>query len=401
MVSVLGTAAQHGAPPRSKTHLFIKRGAMNSETVSTENRFKTIIKYNVITIVLNLFLSIGKLVIGTLTNAHAVILDGIEGFSDLISSVFTIFSSKIGEKKADKMHPFGYGRIEYLVSLLVTIIIMLVGVRSIVESVKEILEPQDPPAYNVTVVIIMVISLVVKLSLGIILRKKGKEVNSEAMIMSGVDSMSDSLTSVAILAAILVKKLFDIDIEHYLCIGISLLIIWTGVQMLRECATKLIGTPVDPEFRKKIKSMIIMENGVYNVGSLVIHNYGEGVYVGSADIEVDEDMRASEITSLTREITKKAEDLGLTLTAVGISGTNTSSPQADSIKDTILDIVRQHKSILKAHSFNVDFRENRISFSIVLNYDDTDKESLIEELKNELQSAFPDKEINIQTSMDI
>ena len=367
----------------------------------TDNRFQTIIRYNIIGIAINLVLSTAKIIIGFVTNAHAVILDGIEGFSDLISSVFTIFSAKIGEKKADKTHPFGYGRAEYLASLLITIIIMLFGIRTIIESIQNILDPHEAPHYDTAVVTIMVLSLVLKLSYGFILQKKGRQINSDAMVMSGVDCMSDSVTSIAILAAILIKKFFDFDIEHYLCIGISLLIIATGVQMLRECVTKILGTSVDPEFKKKIKNTIAMEEGVYNVPTLVIHNYGEDVYVGSVEIEVDENMRAAEITKLSRRITAKADELGMTVTAVGITGTNTSSHKADEIRDRILDIVRQNKNIRRAHSFTVDFQEKHISFSIEPNYDDPDQVKTRQDLINELQTIFPEMTITIRTVKEI
>ena len=362
----------------------------------TDKRCREIIKYNIAGIAVNLALSLAKLSIGLMTHAHAVILDSIEGLSDLISAVFTIFSAKIGAKKADKEHPFGYGRMEYLMSILVTIIIMLVGLRSIVESVRDIISPHAAPDYTIWVVLIMCVSLAAKLIYGVLLRKKGKEINAAALIMSGTDSMSDALTSAAILAAILINNLFNIDIEHYLCIGISLMIIYTGVQMLHECVTKILGTSVDPEFRKKIKSMIIMEDGVYNVSNLVIHSYGESVYVGSVDIEVDKNMRADEISKLSRRLIQKSDELGLTLTAVGISGTDADSPEANSMWDEILDVIRQYDKIRRAYSFAVDFNEKQISFSIVPDPDDPDKDATRDDLLNELKNIFPDMTLNIQ-----
>ncbi len=361
-----------------------------------DKRYSEIIKYNIAGIAINLFLSISKLAIGLLTHAHAVILDSIEGFSDLVSAVFTIFSAKIGTKKADKEHPFGYGRMEYLMSILVTVIIMLFGLRSIIESVMDIIHPHEAPDYTIAVILIMSVSLVLKLIYGIFLRKKGRDISASALIMAGTDYMGDALTSAAILAAILIKNLFDTDIEHYLCIGISLMIIYTGAQMLRECVTKILGTTADPEFRKKIKSVIIMEDGVYNVSNLVIHNYGESVYVGSVDIEVDKDMRADEISRLSRRLMQKTDELGLTLTAVGISGTDADSPEASRIWDEILDVVRRHKKIRRAYAFSADFNEKLISFSIVPDPDVSDKEAVRQDLLNELASHFPDMTIGIQ-----
>lgn len=369
---------------------------METNHTGTDERYRKIIKYNIWGIVINLLLSLGKLAVGLVTRSHAVTLDSIEGFSDIISAAFGIFSAKIGAKKADKEHPFGYGRMEYLMSILVTIIIILVGLRSIAESIREILDPHDSPDYNIEVVVIMSISLAVKLIYGIFLRKKGKELNADPLILTGTDYLGDALTSAAILAAILINKLFNTDIEHYLCIGISLMIIYSGVQMLRECVTKILGTPVDPEFRKKIKSMIIMEDSVYNVSNLVLHNYGEGVYVGSVDIEVDKNMRAGEINKLSRRLIQKADNLGLTLTAVGISGVDTDSTEANKIWDEILDIVRKHDNILRANSFAMDPDEKQISFSIVQDPTDPDKEASLRDLQNELCRHFSDMTINIQ-----
>lgn len=374
---------------------------METDQAGKEKRYSEIIKYNIAGIGINLVLSLGKLIIGLLIHAHAVILDSIEGFSDIISSVFNIFSAKIGTKKADKEHPFGYGRMEYLMSILVTIIIMLVGIRSIFESIRDILFPHEAPDYNLAVVLIMSISVAVKLFYGGFLRKKGKEIKAASLIISGTDCIGDALNAAAILAAILIKKIFDIDIEHYLCIGISLMIIYTGVQILRECITKILGTTVDPAFKKKIKSMMIMENEVYNVSNLVIHSYGEEVYVGSVDIDVDNNMRAVDISKLSRRLIQKADELGLTLTAVGINSTDSESPESNRIWDEILDVVRLHKNILRAYSFDVNFDDKQISFSITPDPNEPDKEAARQDLLNELKTHFPDMTIDIQILNEI
>lgn len=367
----------------------------------TEKRNSEIIKYNIAGIVMNLILSLGKMTIGLLTNSHAVMLDSIEGFSDLLSSAFGIFSAKIGSKKADREHPFGYGRMEYLMSILVTIIIIFIGIRSIIESVQAILDPHDAPDYNLAVILIMSISLIAKLVYGIILRKKGKEINSSSLTISGTDSMGDAFNSAAILAAILIKNIFDIDIEHYLCLVISLMIIYTGVLLLRECVTKILGTSADPEFKKKIKTMIIMEQGIYNVNNLVIHNYGEGVNVGSVDIEVDKSMRTSEFCKLSRRLIQKADELGLTLTAVGISSTEPDSPEEIRIWDEILDVVRGDKRILRVSSFDADPEKKQIFFSIFPDPDAPDKKAVRQDLLNELRNHFPGMEIEIQILKEI
>ena len=179
------------------------------------------------------------------------------------------------------------------------------------------------------------------------------------------------------------------------------MIIYTGVQILRECITKILGTTVDPAFKKKIKSMMIMENEVYNVSNLVIHSYGEEVYVGSVDIDVDNNMRAVDISKLSRRLIQKADELGLTLTAVGINSTDSESPESNRIWDEILDVVKKKKNILRAYSFDVNFDDKQISFSITPDPNEPDKEAARQDLLNELKTHFPDMTIDIQILNEI
>ena len=191
------------------------------------------------------------------------------------------------------------------------------------------------------------------------------------------------------------------DIEHYVCIAISALILLTGFQLLRQSLDKVLGTRTEAEFTAKIRRLLIMEEGILNINNLVIHNYGENRYIGSVDIEVDENMKASEITRISRRLIRHAAGAGLTLTSVGISGANISDPETVQIWDTIVDTARKHKCILRVHSFTVDMEEKVISFYVVLDYSSKDRENSLEQLKSELEEIFPDMTIDIATAIDI
>ena len=174
-------------------------------------RNKIIVKYNIAGIAGNLLLSVFKLVVGIQINAHAVLLDAVNGLSDSLSSVLAIASSWLSGLRPNKKHPMGYGRVEYLFSMLITAIIMLIGAHAMIEAVDGILDPHEAPDYNTYTLVIMVTSLVFKLSYGIVMRRKGKEIRSAAMIMTGTDSLGDSLTSIGILAAMLIYGVTGVD----------------------------------------------------------------------------------------------------------------------------------------------------------------------------------------------
>lgn len=363
------------------------------------SRNRQMVRYNLIGMAVNFLLCVAKFIIGTAARSNAVVLDGINSLSDLISSFFIIVFSRLSEKRADKDHPFGYGRLEYMCSVLITALIMFIGVRSIIEAVKNINSPPQEPDYSVVVVVIMSLSLIVKVVFGRFMKKKGEELKSESMIMNGADNLSDAYVAASVLFSIIIYRAFHAVIENWLCIVISLLILKTGVQMLKESMNKILGAPADSEFRKKIARMIAMEEGVYNVSSLIIHNYGENNCIGSVDIEVDEDMKASQIGDLSRRLKEKAAELGLTLTSVGVSGTKLN-PQADRIWDRIIETAMGHKQIRRVQSFTVDFRKQKITFAVIHDHGCSNKEEDIEKLKEELEKLFPKMKFEISSAIN-
>ena len=136
------------------------------------------------------------------------------------------------------------------------------------------------------------------------------------------------------------------------------------------------------------------------MSSLIIHNYGEGNYIGSVDIEVDEKMTARQIAELTRRLKRKVAELGMTLTSVGISGTTAHDPKADEIWDEILLTTLKHKDIVHAHSFSVDFRKKSIHFTVVQDYGAANKEEDLHQLKEEVEKLFPEMKISISTAIN-
>lgn len=256
------------------------------------------------------------------------------------------------------------------------------------------------PHYNLMVVVLMVISLICKAVYGIVMRRKGKHISSTVMIMTGTESLGDSLISISIIGAIAVYRLTDVNIEQYLCIGISLLILYTGVRVVFECMTKILGTRTDPEVKKKIIRLFLGESAVQNVTILILHNYGENVYVGSADIEVDENMTAGEISHLSRTLIRKAKEYGVTITSIGVNGTNLTDPEACRILDTVLHKSMEYASVEKVHSFRVDFAEKEMSFCIVQKFSGKTQEQDRQALLSDLRYIFPDMAVEIAPALN-
>ena len=245
---------------------------------NNEERHRTIIRYSMAGIIMNLLMAVFKITAGIVAHAHAVMLDGVNSLSDMISSLLTILSSYIAGKRGTKDHPLGYGRLEYISSFVVTVIIMYVGARTLVEAVKTIIHPHEPPEYSPLVIAIMVVSLVCKIIYGTVMRKRGRRLDSDAMIMTGTESLGDALISLAILAAIAIYRVTGADIEHYLCIIISLMILHTGATMIKDCIDKILGVRLADDERKRIAAIPAGFDEVMNVSNLAMHNYGENYY---------------------------------------------------------------------------------------------------------------------------
>ena len=180
---------------------------------------------------------------------------------------------------------------------------------------------------------------------------------------------------------------------------ISLFIIKTGVEMLRECVSKLLGRRADPDLHRKL---IASQRGVRNAFNLVIHNYGEDVWIGSVDIEVDEDMTAAEATKLSRRIIQKAAEQNIRLTSVGICGTNLNEAHNAELWDRILAHIEDHPEFIRAYAFSYDAEEHLAYFYVVPDVTiRKNKDAAVAKLRAELEEEFPDIVFNIDTSVEM
>ena len=368
--------------------------------MNEKEREKIIVKTSVMGILTNVLLVGFKMTVGLISNSIAVILDAINNLSDALSSVVTIVGAKLAGKAPDKKHPLGYGRIEYLTSMIVSAIVLYAGITSAVESVKKIIHPEKAE-YSFVSVVIIAVAVIVKLLLGTFVKKRGKKVNSGALVASGSDALFDAILSTSVLASALIYMFFGISLEAFVGVVISLFIVKAGVEMLVETLDDILGKRADKELVLKIKKLIAEEKEVRGAFDLVINNYGPNKNIASVHVELPDTMTVEEVDSLTRRLEEKIyRETAVILTGVGVYSYNTKNDEAAAIRNNVAKIVSAHDYVLQMHGFYLDMKNKTMRFDAVLSFSVSFKDAM-EILKKEIKAAYPDYEITITTDIDV
>ena len=364
-------------------------------------REKTVIKTSIISIISNLILSGFKAFVGFLSNSIAIISDAVNNLSDALSSIITIVGTKLAGKAPDKNHPYGYGRIEYMTSFIVSGIVLYAGITAMVESVKKIIEPEVSD-YSTITLVILIAGIIVKFLLGIYVKKKGKEVNSDSLVASGSDAFNDAILSISVLGSAIVYMIFGISLEAYVGVIVSLFIIKAGVELIKESVDNMLGVRVESDLARKIKKEVIKEKDVQGAFDLILNDYGPDKYLGSIHIEVPDTLSVADVDKISRNITKNVmKKYGVILHTVGVYSINTKDKKIINIQKDVRDIVFSHKGILQMHGFYLDEIEKSISFDIIIDFNIKNREEVYRQIYDEIQSKYDEYKINITLDIDI
>ena len=206
----------------------------------TGTRSQKIIRTSIVGIAANVLLAAFKAAVGLLANSVAIVMDAVNNLSDALSSVITIVGTKLAARPADRKHPFGFGRVEYFSAILIAVIVLSAGITSLIESVKKIFAPTEPEYTTVTLVVIIV-AIVVKLLLGLYVKKQGERLQSDALKASGSDALFDAIITLATLVSAGIMLLWHVSIDGYLGALISIVIIKAGIEMLASPVNELLG----------------------------------------------------------------------------------------------------------------------------------------------------------------
>ncbi|MCR5452622.1 MAG: cation diffusion facilitator family transporter [Lachnospiraceae bacterium] len=353
------------------------------------SREKQIIKTSIIGIAANVFLAGFKAVIGVMTHSIAIVLDAVNNISDAASSVITIVGTKLASKAPDKKHPFGHGRIEYLSAMIISILVLYAGLTSLIESVKAIINPEKPE-YTPVSLIIVGIAVLVKIVLGRYVKSVGEKVNSDSLVNSGEDATLDAVISASTLVAAGIFMVFGLSLEAWLGAVISIIIIKSGIDMLKETISHILGERNDIELAKAIKRTVISFPDVSGAYDLVLNNYGPDTWNGSIHIEIPDTYSAADIDQLIRDIQMAVfEEHRVILTAIGVYSVNTRDKEVIETHKRIREIVFKHSYIRQIHGFYLIKEKKTIRFDLVISFDAKDRLAVYNEVLEALQKEFP------------
>ena len=365
------------------------------------DRDKIIVRTSIIGIAANLLLAGFKAAVGILANSISIVLDAVNNLSDALSSVITIIGTKLAGKAPDKKHPMGYGRIEYLSAMIISMIVLYAGITSLVESVKKIIHPEKAEYTGVTLLIVAA-AVVVKLLLGRHVKATGQKVNSGSLIASGEDARLDAVISASTLVAAAIFLVWGVALEAYLGAVISVIIIKSGIEMLRDTLSQILGERVEGDLSLQIKKAVSSVEGVQGAYDLLLHNYGPDRLVGSIHIEVPDCWDAHKIDDVTRQIQHKVyRDFHVILATVGIYSMNTQDDFAAQVRTDITEIVMGHDHVLQMHGFYLDQTDKRISFDMIVDFAAPDRKEIYRHVVEEIAKKYPDYQLQVQMDADI
>ena len=358
------------------------------------DRSQEIIRTSWIGIVANVLLAGFKAAVGILASSVAIVMDAVNNLSDALSSVITIIGTKLSQRPADRMHPFGFGRIEYFSAIIIAVIVLSAGITSLIESVKKIFNPTEPE-YTTTTLIVIVVAIVVKLILGQYVKRKGEQLKSDALIASGSDALFDAVITLATLISAGIMLLWGMSLDGLLGALISAVIIKAGVEMLASPVNELLGTSIPAELTRQIIKEVSDFDGVHGVYDLILHNYGPDVKIGSLHISVYDTMSAHEIHGLTRKITTQMYERHGIIMTVGVYAVATGENRRAELQSQVMQALAAHKDIVQVHGFYYSERDQMLSVDVVPDISVHDEAAFVNKLTSEIQPMVPDMQVVI------
>ncbi|MBR3599016.1 MAG: cation transporter [Lachnospiraceae bacterium] len=303
-------------------------------------------------IICNILLFIAKFVIGTLANSISIVSDGFNNLSDCASCVVTMFGYKMAAKPADKDHPFGHGRMEYLTSLIIAMVIVVVGVELFTGSVDKILNPEDIK-FSIVALVALIISILIKLWMGLFNRKLGRAVESSVMLATSKDSLNDVLATAATLFALVASLFTDAPLDGVMGIIVSVMILLSGFGIIKETVDELLGQPASPEMVEELKLLVDECSCSLGMHDLIIHSYGPGNLIGSVHIEVDGKGNIMDIHDAIDELERNIYDeMGIRMT-VHMDPVETDNENLKLCKDMMEVILADIDKEISFHDFRV------------------------------------------------
>ncbi len=365
------------------------------------NREQVIVRTSIIGILANVLLAAFKAAVGVFSGSIAIVLDAVNNLSDALSSIITIIGTRLAGKKPDKKHPYGHGRIEIITAVVISVIVLYAGVTSFGESVKKIIHPVTPD-YSVPALVIIAVAVVVKILLGQYVKATGEKVKSDSLIASGEDARLDAVISASTLVAAIIYLLSHLSLEAWLGAVISIIIIKSGVEMLRGSVSQIVGERMDSELTKAIQQTILTFPDVSGAYDLILHDYGPNTVIGSVHIEVPETMGVTELARLERQITEKVmKEHRVVLAGISVYVKTGLNSRSSLVMRRVRKIVMEHENVIQMHGFFLDEELKEMHFDIIIDFDQKNRIEEYRQICSEVQQAFPEYRVTITLDADV
>ena len=350
-----------------------------------------IVRTSIIGVAANVVLAAFKAVFGLLSNSIAIVLDAVNNLSDALSSVITIIGTKLAGKPSDRNHPYGHGRIEYLTTIIIGILVIWAGLTSLVESVERIIDPTEA-VYDTATLVVVAVAVVVKIVLGRYFKARGKELGSDTLVASGTDATMDAVISASTLVAAIITMLGGPGLEAWLGAVIAIIIIKAGVDILREALSKILGERVSGDVTRAVKETVSSVPGVLGAYDLSLNDYGPQRLQGSVHVEVDENATARDIDRISREIQARVLARNhILLHTVGVYSSNAGvEGRVAEMRRVVARMVEENPDVLEAHGLYVDDVTGMVRLDIVVSYAAADRNAVYAAFVAELERQFPE-----------
>lgn len=370
------------------TGLLIKMFVKDKDNVENQQvRGKYAMLSSITGIIVNILLSVFKLIIGIFANSMSIISDALNNVSDAGSSIITMIGFKMSQKKVDKDHPWGHGRMEYVTAFFVDILIILVGFELLQSSIDKIIAPEMPTISNITI-ILLVVAILAKLWLFIFYRKIAKKIDSAAIKGTAYDSISDSISTAAVLVSALVAKFAGITIDGYVSLLVSLFILITGIKAIKETIDLLLGQKPDPEFVKSIEEFAIKYEGIEGIHDIMVHDYGPGRKIVSFHAEVPANSDICRAHDIIDQMEQDILDEFGCITTIHMDPIVVDNEEINLMKEVTTNIVKKINENYSIHDFRMTDGGERVNliFDLVVPTDEkVDKEELIGKIQRKIK----------------
>ena len=298
----------------------------------------------------NFLMAVAKIVVGLIFGALSIVTDGAETFADTTSSIITIMSYRLSRKPADKKHPFGYQRAEYIAGLILSVIILTTGFIFFVTAIQRIITPTEV-TFSKIAVIILVVSLLMKLFQSLFYRNASKLIKSQTLKANSIDSLNDTISTIFVLAGYLIFYFTGKNLDGWFSLIVSVIIIFNGIKLIKEASSPLIGERPDPKLVGKIKEKIMVSDKILGFHDLYIHSYGSGRKFVSVHVEMDSNLSLLECHHIVDEIErdfKSNYDIDIT---IHIDPIEAETEEEREIKKELTKILKSYNEEFTFHDF--------------------------------------------------